>query len=409
MKLLHTSDWHLGKMLYGKKRYDEFEQFLEWLAALLRREDVDALVVAGDIFDTTTPSNRALELFYRFLGGVGRSGCRHVVITAGNHDSPSLINAPKELLRHLNIHVVGSITDDPGDEVLVLCNVMNEPEAIVCAVPYLRDRDVRTSEEGESADRKTSKTLEGIRAHYAEVIARAEDTRARFAKRIPVIAMGHLFAAGGVTVDGDGVRELYVGSLGHVRGDVFPTGIDYAALGHLHVPQTVGGMESRRYSGSPIPMGFGEAAQVKSVVIVDFDTPVPVIQKIQVPRFQEIAQVRGDWKAISRRLQELDAAGTPVWVEIIFDGTDVAGKLLEKVDAAVKDTAVTVLSVKDLRRTAAMLSAMNGAESLEELTEEDIFRRCLAANSVADEYTEGLLETFREALVGLHALDVNAE
>jgi DNA repair protein SbcD/Mre11 len=409
MKLLHTSDWHLGKTLYGKKRYDEFEQFLDWLAALVVQEGITALLVAGDVFDTAVPSNRSLELYYQFLGRIAHTGCRHIVVTAGNHDSPSLLTAPKELLRFLNIHVVGNITGNLDDEVFLLFDEQGAPELIVCAVPYLRDRDVRTSEEGETSDLKIQKTVDGIRDHYAQVAARAEGILSRLGKKIPVAAMGHLFAAGGQTIEGDGVREVSVGSLAQVRGDVFSPTIDYAALGHLHVPQIVGGMETRRYSGSPIPMGFGEAAQTKTVVVVDFQPPSPVIRTVLVPRFQELAQLRGDWKAISAQIAELSKRAAPVWLEIIYDGDDVLGKLAEHINAAVSDTALSVLSVKDLRRTSAMLSAMHAAESLEELTEEDIFRRCLTANNIPEANGEGLLATFREAVAGMHAEDVNAE
>ena len=118
MRILHTSDWHLGRPLYGRKRYQEFETFLDWLAATIDHEKVDVLLVAGDIFDTSTPGNRAQELYYRFLCRVAGSCCGHVVIIAGNHDSPSFLNAPRELLRALNVHVIGAMTENPEDEVI---------------------------------------------------------------------------------------------------------------------------------------------------------------------------------------------------------------------------------------------------------------------------------------------------
>ena len=146
MKILHTSDWHIGRTLYGRKRYEEFEVFLTWLAETIQDNAIDALLVAGDVFDTSAPSNRAQELYYRFLCRMAASSCRHVVVVAGNHDSPSFLNAPKELLKALDVHVVGSSTESPEDEVLVLRNEQDAPELIVCAVPYLRDRDIRVAE-----------------------------------------------------------------------------------------------------------------------------------------------------------------------------------------------------------------------------------------------------------------------
>ena len=178
------------------------------------------------------------------------SHCRHVVVIAGNHDSPSFLNAPKELLKALNVHVVGNASDCLEDEVLVLRNAQDAPELIVCAVPYLRDRDIRTAEAGESVEDKERKLTDGIRAHYAAVTALAEQKRAEFGGDIPVVGMGHLFTAGGQTIDGDGVRELYVGSLAYVTAQSFHS-FDYLALGHLHIPQMVSGTETMRYSGSP--------------------------------------------------------------------------------------------------------------------------------------------------------------
>ena len=128
MRLLHTSDWHIGRTLYGRKRYEEFESFLTWLAETIQQNEIEALLVAGDVFDTSAPSNRAQELYYRFLCRVAASSCRHVVVVAGNHDSPSFLNAPKELLKALNVHVVGSSTEFSEDEVLVLRNEQDAPE-----------------------------------------------------------------------------------------------------------------------------------------------------------------------------------------------------------------------------------------------------------------------------------------
>jgi exonuclease SbcD len=209
MRVLHTSDWHIGRTLYGRKRYEEFEAFMSWLAETIQQNEIDALLVAGDVFDTSAPSNRAQELYYRFLCRVAASSCRHIVVVAGNHDSPSFLNAPKELLKALDVHVVGSSTASPEDEVLVLRNERDAPELIVCAVPYLRDRDIRVAEAGESVEDKERKLIDGIRTHYAAVAALAEQKREELGADIPIVGTGHLFTAGGQTVDGDGVRAWF--------------------------------------------------------------------------------------------------------------------------------------------------------------------------------------------------------
>jgi len=241
-----------------------------------------------------------------------------VIIIAGNHDSPSFLNAPRDLLKFLNIHVIGCASEDPDDELIVLSGPDGEPRLIVCAIPYLRDRDIRTSDAGESIEDKERKIIAGIRNHYRLVCDAAEKKRESLGKPVPIVAMGHLFAAGGQTVDGDGVRELYIGSLAQVGRDVFPECIDYLALGHLHIPQKVGGSDFIRYSGSPLPIGFGEAEQVKSVTVVEFSGNEKTVANIPVPRFQELKSC----EETGRKLKEdrrIKARCSSAWLEIDYE------------------------------------------------------------------------------------------
>lgn len=292
LTLLHTSDWHLGRRLYGKPRYDEFKQFLDWQLQTLREQKVDVLLIAGDIFDTTAPSNQAQNLYYDFLSQVCDTDCRHVIIVAGNHDSASFLEAPKQLLKAFNIHIIGSMTDTPTDEVITLSDKAGRPELIVMAVPYLRDRDVRTVGHGEHLDDKERKLAQGIKAHYAQIadiaIAQQAQLQAKYKRTIPIVATGHLFTVGGQTMEGDGVRDLYVGSLGSIGAEIFHPHIDYVALGHLHIPQAVGGQPHIRYAGSPIAMGFGESRQQKQVHLLRFDAkPDLLSQPLQTLTIQK--------------------------------------------------------------------------------------------------------------------------
>lgn len=413
MKLLHTSDWHLGRTLYGRKRYDEFAAFLDWLAAAIVEHEVDVLLVAGDIFDTCTPSNRAQALYYDFLYRVAASPCRHVVVVAGNHDSPTFLNAPRALLKALHVHVIGSACDDLADEVLVLHDLAGEPELIVCAVPYLRDRDVRTAAAGESVEDKERKLLEGIRIHYAEVVAIAEQQRAALAPDIPLVGMGHLFTAGGQTIEGDGVRELYVGSLAHVTAGIFPDSLDYVALGHLHVPQKVGGSDVRRYSGSPIPMGFGEAGQQKSVCLVAIEPsdgrPRVTVELLPVPVLQSLARLRGDWGSLAQRIEAMTVDDANTWLEVIYTGELISSDLREQLDAAVQGSRLEILRVKNQRVTDRALAQMADEETLDDLSVDDVFERCLAAHDVPGEQRTELLAAYRETLKALQEDDVRAE
>ena len=409
IRLLHTSDWHLGRALCGRKRYEEFGAFLDWLAETIERQGIDVLLVAGDVFDNGAPSNRAQELYYRFLCRAAASSCRHVVVVAGNHDSPTFLDAPRSLLATLSVHVVGSAAEDPEDEVLVLRGRDGAPELIVCAVPYLRDRDVRTAEAGESPEDKDRKLTEGIREHYAAVAALAERRREELGPDIPIVATGHLFAAGGRTVEGDGVRELYIGSLARVTADAFPDCLDYVALGHLHVPQRVNGSEILRYSGSPLPMGFGEAGQRKSVCRVEFRGAVPSVTLIDVPVFQELERIAGDWDSIAGRILELAAAGSQSWLEVVYDGEAVVGDLRERLESAVSGTRMEILRVRNGRVADRVLERAFEGETLDDLNAEDVFERCLAAHGVTGEQRTELLRSYREAVASLHEDDPMAE
>ncbi|ADJ29313.1 exonuclease SbcCD subunit D C-terminal domain-containing protein [Nitrosococcus watsonii] len=418
MRVLHTSDWHLGRTLYGRKRYEEFEAFLAWLAETIQQQGIDTLLVAGDVFDTSAPSNRAQQLYYRFLCQVAASSCRHVVIIAGNHDSPSFLNAPRELLKALDVHVIGSRCEDPRDEILVLADAQGTPALIVCAVPYLRDRDIRVAEAGESVEDKERKLIAGIRTHYATVAALAEGKREELGVDIPIVAMGHLFTAGGQTLDGDGVRELYVGSLAHVTAGIFPTSLDYLALGHLHVPQRVSGSDTIRYSGSPLPMGFGEAKQQKSVCRVTFDrdagdSRAAAVQLIDVPVFQKLERVTGDWDGIARCLRELSASGSAdesaIWLEVIYAGEAVIGDLRERLEAAISGTRMEILRIKNNRIIDRVLGQIHAEETLDDLNVDDVFERCLAAHEVPEDQRPELLAAYRETVSSLTEDDVQAQ
>ena len=408
LRLLHTSDWHLGRLLYGRKRYTEFAEFLDWLLATLRAEQIDVLLVAGDIFDTTTPSNAAQALYYRFLRRVADTGCRHVVVVGGNHDSPTFLDAPAELLKMLDVHVVGAATDNPADEVIALRDPVGRVELLACAVPYLRDRDLRTAEAGESPEDKERKLAEGIKRHYAAVVEAAEAINQTLPGPVPVVGLGHLFTAGGQTVDGDGVRELYVGSLAHVTAGIFPEALDYVALGHLHVPQVVGGREFVRYSGSPLAMGFGEAAQAKQVCVVEFGAE-KTVRLLPVPVFQAMERVTGDWPQIEARLTALKAASRSAWLEVTHTGHEVIDDLRERLDALTAGSGLEVLKSRDARKSLQVLNRQVQDEALDDLSPGEVFDRCLEAGDVPPEQRDELKQSFGEILQGLQETDERAE
>ena len=413
MKILHTSDWHLGRSLYGRRRQAEFARFLDWLAETLAEEEIDLLLVAGDVFDSTTPGTGSQELYYRFLRRAAEI-CRHIVITAGNHDSPTFLEAPKSLLKALGVHVIGTAAG-AEQELLLLKDAAGRPEILVAAVPYLRDREIRTATAGESIADKERKLIEGIRDHYAALAEAARRIQARLENDVPVIATGHLFAAGGRVIDGDGVRNLYIGSLGRFPAAEFPALFSYIALGHLHQPQTVDGHSRIRYSGSPLAQGFGEADRKKCLLKVEFNNPgtEPEITELPVPVFQPLARLHGDREEIKTRLRELLKEDQPIFLEITYEGAEPAGNLREELEELIENRRIEILN---LRNPGALEAAKLGlgeadenGESLDALDPEEVFERRLAAGGVPEELRPELRAAYREIVTALNEKDRLAE
>jgi exonuclease SbcD len=407
MRILHTSDWHLGQSLNRYQRYAEFADFLAWLATTIEQEKVDALLVAGDIFDTTTPGNRAQELYYRFLCRVAASCCRNVVITAGNHDSPTLLEAPKELLRIMNIHVIGNPPADPADEVILLYGQNNKPAAIVCSVPYLRDRDIRTSQPGESIQDKSANLIAGIKQHYALVAEIASGKQVELGD-LPIIGMGHLFTAGGQTRKDDGTRELYVGNLAHINAGDLPPCFDYLALGHLHQPQKVSGKETWRYSGSPVPMSFAEADQQKMVLLVDFDGKTPHITELEVPKFQPLEKISGNLQQLSERLNELKESAANTWLEIEFTGDEIVSDLPGRLQEMIAGSNLEIRIIRNKILLDKVLQQNDSEETLDDISIDEVFLRCLDSYEIPQEQRTELLHSYQEIVKEILEEDVNA-
>ena len=207
------------------------------------------------------------------------------------------------------------------------------------------------------------------------------------------------------------MRDLYVGSLAHVGADIFPSCIDYLALGHLHVAQKVAGQEHMRYSGSPIPMGFGEASQRKVVLLVELSAAgePPVVKAIAVPRWQALERISGDWQTIQQRLQTLRAEQSQAWLEIIYDGAELIGDLRAQLDELIADTRLEILRVKNQRLLTRTLHSTEDAESLDELDPLEVFQRCLDAHEVTADDRPALEMAYREVISELQHADSQAE
>ena len=410
MRILHTSDWHIGATLYGRKRYDETQKFLSWLINVIRDEVIDALLVPGDIFDTSTPSYQAQALYYGFLSDVSRkTGCRQVVITSGNHDSPIFLDAPKPLLKALNVSVVGSASN-PQDELVEFKDDTGVTQAIVCAVPFLRERDVRLSEEGESADEKEDNLIRGIVDHYRVVYDEAIKLKQKLGCSVPIIGMGHLFLAGTTIYKRDGAqaaeRDLYVGNLGQVPAQYLPS-FDYFALGHLHIAQCVAKTENIRYSGAPLVMNFDEINRKRCVYVVDIESHRALVNTIEVPSFRQFRRIKGDWQSIESTLQTLKTESFEGWVEVVYEGQETISDLRERVAAIVENTRIDVLKIQNTLIFNAIIREFEKEEALEDLSVKEVFRRKLKEAEKTEADCAQLETLFDEIVEGLQTAEPN--
>ena len=281
-RLLHTADWHLGKTLNDQSREEEHRRFLEWLLVQVEAHGVDAIVLAGDVFDSAYPSQSAQKLYYDFISQLQRfEGCRFAVI-AGNHDSPAHLEAPALPLRFLKTFVTGALPREAEDRVLLLPDE-ESPKVALAMVPYLPERDLRQGKAGETSEQIQRQLAEGIRARYSETA----EAMARLHPGVPAVALGHLTVLGSRTSDSE--RDIHIGGLGAVKPACFDPSFAYVALGHLHRPQAVKGDDRVRYAGSPIALSFSEATDKKEVRIVDVRPDGITDHGLPIPVFRRLA------------------------------------------------------------------------------------------------------------------------
>lgn len=311
MKILHTSDWHIGRKLYDISFDDTLHEFFKWLKATIVEQKIDVLIVAGDIFNNPFPSTSSLSLYYNTLYELSKTALKHIIIIGGNHDSISTLNAPKELLKILNISIIGGYTNNI-DDFIIKIEENNETKLVVCAVPFLRERDVRTSFSGNNYKERIKQISEGISNLYNEV---AKKTSVFKDENIPIIAMGHLFV-NDISEMPDKEKEIFIGGLQQLSFKQLPQFFDYFALGHIHKPYKIGGKENVRYSGSPIHLNFGEKNNKSQVVIVDFSDKID-IQVKYIPIFRELLHFKGTFFEVNQMIQNFEPKSLlKPWVDI---------------------------------------------------------------------------------------------
>lgn len=401
LRILHTSDWHLGQHFMGKTRQAEHQAFCAWLLEQVRVHDVDVLLIAGDVFDTGAPPSYAREQYYRLVVELRDAGCALVVL-GGNHDSPAMLGESRSLLGQLGTQVVPSVGVDLAEQVLVLNDRTGQPGAILCAIPFIRPRDVLASQAGQSAQDKQQSLQQAIAEHYRALYELAASTRDELGQVLPIIATGHLTTVGASA--SESVREIYVGSLEAFPTSAFPPA-DYIALGHIHRPQKVGGLEHIRYSGSPIALSFDEARQQKEVLLLTFEgATLQSITPLPVPVFQPMASLRGSLKELAGTIAEVAAQGTPerpVWLEVQVSTDDYLSDLQSRINALCEGHPVEVLRIRRERGNAMASLASEARETLDELSVEDVFARRLQQETLEEEDAQRLQGLYRQVLEAL--------
>lgn len=409
MRILHTSDWHLGQSFMNHSREREHTVLIDWLLDQVDAQSVDAVLIAGDIFDTGTPPSYARALYYRLIAQLHQRKVA-LLLLGGNHDSVSVLTESSPLMHHLNTTVIAA-TGDAAQHVVTLPRRGSvTPGCIVCALPFIRPRDVQQSQAGQSAQDKQRSLQTAIQETYAQVFAAALAQQAAHENahglRLPIIATGHLTTVGASS--NESVREIYVGALEAFPTNAFPPA-DYIALGHIHKPQKVGGLEHIRYSGSPIALGFDEARQSKEVLLVDVNASgLQAVTPLPAPLCQVLASVSGNLTSLPAALSALSAQGTPehpVWLEVTVQEDDYLPDLAPRIEAMVQGLPLQVLRVKRQRSTAMPQLFADTGESLDELSPTEVFARRLAQETLEPALSQALTTRYAQVLRQLQAGD----
>lgn len=412
MRLLHTSDWHLGQQFMGRSRHAEQRAFLDWLIARVQAEAIDVVLVAGDLFDTATPSSAARALYNHFAVAMHAAGVQ-LVLLGGNHDAPAVLGENRELLACLSVQVIPAIGDDPADQVLLLQQRDGQPGAVLAAVPYLRPRDLLTSQPGQDSQALQQAIAQHYQCVYDLACARRDalaQQNSPPSRRLPVFTTGHLLTAG--SPRSESVRELYIGTLEALPRACLPPA-DYIALGHLHRAQKVGGDAHVRYCGAPLPLAFDETGTEKVVLRVDtagYPETGCQVTPLPVPAFRKLLTLHDTPDALASRLQAegeaWQATATdnpdhpllPMWVEIVVEASELPPDIAQHLQHA---TASLPLEILRIRRAQAATPAVWDSPdpvALAELNPDDVFAARLASETEPETMQAALWQAYREVV-----------
>ncbi len=394
--LLHTSDWHLGQKFIYQDREAEHELALDWLLSVILEKGVDALIVAGDIFDIGNPPNYARRLYYRLLTSLLDTDCKHVIIVGGNHDSPAMLEAPRDLLAQLRVRVVGAASENPQRDILELHSSSGTLEAVVAAVPFLRDRDLHYSVAAEGGQARITRIQEGIRAHYERMAALVAPYQAQ---GVPILTTGHLYATG---AQASGRQDnIYIGNVENIEARHLPEIFDYVALGHIHRPQRLDKQGRVRYSGSLIPLSFSETQDEKGVYHVTFGQgKLPAVDWVAAPTFRRLKTITGDLETVQQKLRAFadrqEPGGLTAWVEVVLELDAFVPQLDVLLQEFAEDMPLELLKIRIDRQYRGLYEQLPAPDLVLLEQELEVFRRRCRSYGAPPEEMPELEATFLE-------------
>ncbi len=386
MRILHTSDWHLGATFHEQDREREEELVLEAVIDIAKREQVDAVVIAGDVFDSVNPPAAAMARYYSTLLRLQRdAGVGSVLVIGGNHDHGLRLDGPKALLTGMNLHIRGQLPRD-AEATSVVVPIVGRAGTVVgraALVPYLREADVTLPQAGTGLPDLAERQAHGMRQRFTEV----NQALLAQAGELPCLAVTHAFASGGAlgSMERPVMGETIIGRLG--RCDVSPlaAGCGYLALGHLHRPQKVGGQNHWRYCGSLLPMAMDETESPRQVLIVDMlATGVPaVVREVVLPQVRAYQRLSGGLATVRLAIAELErpaAEALVPWCDVRLNDEACAVAMVRDLEERIAQRGWRSLRIcrDKMRTSAAGTAGASSVRDLQQLTPEEVLLSVLA-------------------------------
>lgn len=348
-KIIHTSDWHLGKRLYNVSRLKEQGLYLEWLCSVIIEQSIDGLLISGDIFDTPNPPADALKLYFDFLEKITKKSSCKIYIISGNHDSGKFIEAPRSILGPNNIHVIGRLDKDPKNHTFKLYGQNSESFIEIFLLPYFRSYELYNLD---SEKIKKENSRDEIATQLCDNLTSFVNNGISQNKSPKVLMAHHIF--GNYEMSGS-EHTLSLSGIENIPTDQICKNFNYVALGHIHKYQTLS-KESPviHYSGSPITFRFSESKN-KKISIVSFEEDsygkITVNNNlVDIPKFKNIVSIKCNEKGLANKVssfvKETSDLNIGTLLEVQVNLSTPNTQITDTIREIIKDTDIELISVQ---------------------------------------------------------------